>query len=47
MMQLIFLFLVDGDTGYGDFNNARRYVRKLEERGIAGVCFEDKIISKN
>lgn len=38
--------LVDGDTGYGDFNNARRYVRKLEERGIAGVCFEDKLFPK-
>jgi phosphoenolpyruvate phosphomutase len=38
--------LVDGDSGYGDFNNARRYVRKLEERGIAGVCFEDKLFPK-
>ena len=38
--------LVDGDSGYGDFNNARRYVRKLEQRGIAGVCFEDKLFPK-
>lgn len=28
--------LLDADTGYGNFNNARRLVRKLEERGIAG-----------
>jgi phosphoenolpyruvate phosphomutase len=38
--------LVDGDTGYGDFNTARRFVRKLEQIGIAGVCFEDKIFPK-
>tara|TARA_R110002050_G_scaffold193743_1_gene328795 strand:- start:302 stop:523 length:222 start_codon:yes stop_codon:yes gene_type:complete len=35
--------LVDGDTGYGNFNNARRLIRKLESRGIAGVCIEDKV----
>lgn len=29
--------LVDADTGYGNFNNARRLVRKLEDRGIAGM----------
>lgn len=38
--------LVDGDTGYGNFNNARRLVRKLEQRGIAGVCLEDKVFPK-
>jgi phosphoenolpyruvate phosphomutase len=38
--------LLDGDTGYGNFNNARRLVRKLEQRGIAGVCFEDKLFPK-
>ncbi len=38
--------LVDGDTGYGNFNNVRRLVRKLGERGIAGVCFEDKLFPK-
>ena len=27
--------LLDGDTGYGNFNNARRLVRKLEQRNIA------------
>ena len=29
--------LLDADTGYGNFNNARRLVRKLEDRGIAGT----------
>ncbi len=38
--------LVDGDTGYGNFNNARRLVRKLEQRRIAGVCIEDKVFPK-
>jgi phosphoenolpyruvate phosphomutase len=38
--------LIDGDTGYGNFNNARRLVRKLEQRGAAGVCIEDKLFPK-
>lgn len=38
--------LVDGDTGYGNFNNARRFVRKLEQVGVAGVCYEDKQFPK-
>lgn len=38
--------LLDGDTGYGDFNNMRRLVTKLEQRGIAGVCIEDKQFPK-
>jgi phosphoenolpyruvate phosphomutase len=38
--------LLDGDTGYGDFNNMRRLVHKLEQRGIAGVCIEDKLFPK-
>lgn len=38
--------LLDGDTGYGNFNNARRLVRKLEQRHIAGVCIEDKQFPK-
>lgn len=38
--------LLDGDTGYGNFNNMRRLVRKLEQRHIAGVCIEDKIFPK-
>jgi phosphoenolpyruvate phosphomutase len=39
--------LLDGDTGYGNFNNVRRLVRKLEQRGIAGVCLEDKLFPKS
>jgi phosphoenolpyruvate phosphomutase len=38
--------LLDGDTGYGNFNNMRRLVRKLEQRSIAGVCIEDKLFPK-
>jgi len=38
--------LMDGDTGYGNFNNVRRLVRKLEQRGIAAVCIEDKLYPK-
>jgi len=38
--------LLDGDTGYGDFNNMRRLVAKLEQRNIAGVCIEDKLFPK-
>jgi phosphoenolpyruvate phosphomutase len=38
--------LLDGDTGYGNFNNARRLVTKLEQRHIAGVCIEDKLFPK-
>eukprot|EP01134_Creolimax_fragrantissima_P005606 CFRG5606T1 len=38
--------LLDGDTGFGNFNNARRLARKLEERGVAGVCIEDKLFPK-
>ncbi len=38
--------LLDGDTGYGNFNNMRRLVSKLEQRGIAAVCIEDKLFPK-
>jgi phosphoenolpyruvate phosphomutase len=38
--------LLDGDTGYGNFNNMRRLVRKLQQRHIGGVCIEDKIFPK-
>ena len=38
--------LLDGDTGYGNFNNMRRLVNKLEQRGVAGVCIEDKQFPK-
>lgn len=38
--------LCDADTGYGNFNNARRFLRKLEQRGLAGMCIEDKLFPK-
>jgi len=38
--------LLDADTGYGNFNNVRRLVKKLEQRGIAGFCIEDKLFPK-
>ena len=38
--------LLDGDTGYGDFNNMRRLVRKLGQISVAGVCIEDKLFPK-
>lgn len=38
--------MLDGDTGYGNFNNVQRLVRKLEQRGIAAVCIEDKLFPK-
>jgi len=38
--------LLDADTGYGNFNNVRRLVRKLEQINIAGMCLEDKLFPK-
>lgn len=38
--------MLDADTGYGNFNNMRRLVRKLEQRGVAAACIEDKIFPK-
>jgi phosphoenolpyruvate phosphomutase len=38
--------LLDGDTGYGNFNNARILVKTLDKMGIAGVCIEDKVFPK-
>jgi phosphoenolpyruvate phosphomutase len=38
--------LLDSDTGYGNFNNMRRLVQKLEQRGVAGACIEDKLFPK-
>lgn len=34
--------LVDGDSGFGNFNNARLVANKLWQRGAAGLCLEDK-----
>lgn len=38
--------LLDADTGYGNFNNVRRLVNKLEQRDVAGMCLEDKVFPK-
>ena len=38
--------LLDADTGYGNFNNVRRLVKKLEQRNVAGMCIEDKLFPK-
>lgn len=38
--------MVDGDTGYGNFNNVRRLVKKLCQHEIAAVCIEDKLFPK-
>jgi phosphoenolpyruvate phosphomutase len=38
--------MLDADTGYGNFNNVRRLVRKLEQRGVAAACIEDKLFPK-
>jgi phosphoenolpyruvate phosphomutase len=38
--------LLDGDAGHGNFNTMRRLVAKLEQRGVAGICIEDKVYPK-
>jgi phosphoenolpyruvate phosphomutase len=38
--------LLDADTGFGNFNNVRRLVRKAEQCGVAGICIEDKLFPK-
>lgn len=38
--------LVDGDGGFGNFNNARLLARKLYQRGAAGVALEDSCFPK-
>lgn len=38
--------LLDADTGFGNFNNVRRLVRKLEQISVGGMCIEDKLFPK-
>ncbi len=38
--------MVDADTGYGNFNNVRRLVQKLEKLNVAAMCIEDKLFPK-
>ena len=35
--------LMDADSGYGNFNNVRRLVKKLEQREVAAICLEDNL----
>jgi phosphoenolpyruvate phosphomutase len=37
---------LDADTGFGNFNNVRRLVRKLEQIAVGGMCIEDKLFPK-
>src|SRR5579863_9627147 len=38
--------LIDGDSGHGNFNTARRFAKKAEQRGVAGMCIEDRVFPK-
>ncbi|MBR0936508.1 phosphoenolpyruvate mutase [Bradyrhizobium jicamae] len=38
--------MLDGDTGFGNFNNVRRLVQRLCTIGVAAVCIEDKTFPK-
>lgn len=38
--------LLDADTGFGNFNNVRRLVKKLEQIEVGGMCIEDKLFPK-
>src|ERR1700730_12128508 len=38
--------LVDGDSGYGNFNSVRQFVRRTRLIGMAGVVLEDKQFPK-
>jgi len=38
--------LLDADTGFGNFNNARHVAKRLVQRNIAGMCIEDKKFPK-
>src|SRR5438094_8476123 len=38
--------LLDGDTGYGNFNNMRRLGRRLEQVGVPGATSEGKLFPR-
>lgn len=38
--------LVDCDTGFGDAVIAARVAQRLQQRGVAGICVEDKVFPK-
>jgi phosphoenolpyruvate phosphomutase len=37
---------VDGDSGFGNFNNARFFAKALDQIGAAGMVLEDKVFPK-
>lgn len=38
--------LLDGDTGFGNYHNVIRLVKKLCQKHVSGVCIEDKVFPK-
>jgi phosphoenolpyruvate phosphomutase len=38
--------LLDGDSGFGNFNNVRHVVKRLSRYGVAGMSLEDKLFPK-
>src|SRR3990167_10958173 len=38
--------IADCDSGFGDINNVIHLVKCFEDRGIAGICMEDKLFPK-
>lgn len=38
--------LIDGDTGFGNYQNVIRLTRKLGQKGVSGLCIEDKVFPK-
>lgn len=38
--------LMDGDSGFGNFNNVRHIVNKASQKQVAGICLEDKLFPK-
>ena len=38
--------LLDADSGYGNFNNIRYILKKMEQIDVAAVCMEDKVFPK-
>src|SRR5215216_3071402 len=39
--------IVDADTGFGDFNNARLFAQKMVRAGVAAIAIEDKKFPKS
>ena len=45
-MEFLIIVVYCKNCVLGNFNNACRLVKKLEQRNIAGVCIEDKLFPK-